>query len=260
MTRARTASLGLSMLVLLSGALAAWSVVRGTDVAETAPRAIQVAATPTPAFLQGATPAMSAKSVLGDSDPLAAGVVDALIEARGASLLPSFPSEARSCSEIVTRGLTRCDTDGLAPGTPLTLFRISPQSAPAYIVDRQAVLDTVDYLLGDGTGRLDLLARRSDGGYLAVVGFDPKAAVQFPGPLVLGGPDVTAVYVIVARSGMILDFGAQSVGSPPLELLREQNRRRPEAYTILAASSQFKERDRGVHDKMEADRKQAPPK
>ena len=171
----------------------------------------------------------------------------------------TFPVTEGACEDLRGgRGVSRCELEGLTPGTTIKLYELVSESLPGFLVNEQTARDTISYHLFDRHPRLDLVARRDDGSYLAILSIDPQPDRLFPGGEIVGG-DVGAVWLVVDRGGALPDFGGRSVSAPALEPIQNDVRQGVHTYEILGVSQEFTARDSRIHAELDALRMQSPP-
>ncbi len=253
-------SVGLSVAVVASGSLALWAITNGGQEAEGDPALPPpIAVTPTPALLEPAWPIEDAEAELAAAHPAADSTIRAALQADVSGLLKAFPVVEGPCEDLSGgRGVTRCELEGLAPGTTITLYALVSETLPGFLVNEQTARDRVGYLFHERNPRLDLLARRDDGAYLAVIGIDPQPDRNFPGGEISGG-DVSTVWMVLDESGTVLNFGGRNVNAPALEPIQNDIRHGIHTYEILGVSNEFIAHDSRIHDELEEIRKQPPP-
>lgn len=252
----------LSGLVVVTAILAVIAVANGSDQAkssaEPTPSRI-LTPTPTPAVLPGAVDMARALTETSIAHPKQATVIYALVQGRPSAVVDAAPRETGPCESFITRGKTLCERQGYSSATVVDQIRLRSESLPGFAQERRPAENTIQYLTEGRSPTLDLLAVRGDEAILAVISIANGRALQFPGPLELGGPDENALYVIVSKDGVLLDLSTRTVGSPPLEPIQSATRLGKNEFQILAASQSFVERDRMWHQEDEASRKVPPP-
>lgn len=257
--RTRLASAVLTVAVLATGALAAWSFASGgSKVAGEPALPPPLTVTPTPALLSSVPPIDRARQEVATADPAVASLLDAAARADVSALIAALPVVEGPCDQFAVRGVTRCESAGLPAGTVVKLYETASESLPGFTVDEATARATVGYLLAGRNPGLDLLARRPDGSYLAVIGVDPQPDRLFPGGTIVGG-DVGMVSLVVGKSGRLLDFTARSAAAPPLEPIRNSLRRGDQSYTILGVSDRFAAQEAAAAAAKDALNKQSPP-
>lgn len=259
MKKSRIVSLMLTASVIVAAAVATWNVLPGTPSRGAEPGAgDRVNVTPTPDILRGAGSIAAAVETLRATNGPVAQVLESWTRADAAAIVSALPSSTGPCESFVSRGVSLCERTNRPVGTVVELFETSSVNLPGFRVERGDALDTFAYLLGGRHPRVEMLALRGDGAYLAVIGVDPRPALQFPGPMVLGGGDIVAVYVLVTPAGGIVDADQKSASAPPLEPVRNELRLGSNSYEVLAVDDSFRARERAVNDENEAHRKDPP--
>jgi hypothetical protein len=256
--RYRLPSYLLTLAVVVTGAFAAWAVTHNSTPAEGALTGRPVTVTPTPAILPPASDMTQALAKLRSASPGIAATIDATLRGDASAVVDAAPATSGPCESFVVRGVTLCERSGLTPGTTVEQISLNGEGLPGFRMERPVAGQTVRYLL-DGRGpELQLLAARDDGATLAVITIAPRAALQFPGPLRLGGADVATLYMTVGPGGTVLDLEQRVVGAPPLEPVRNGIRLREHDYVISAASAAFVNTEKAWDDANEA-AKRTPP-
>lgn len=259
MKTSRMVSFMLTVSVIVAGAVAAWNVLPGTPSRGAEPGAgDRVNVTPTPDILREAGTIAAAIETLRATNRPVAEALESWTRADAAAIVSALPSFTRRCETFVSRGVSLCERTNRPVGSLVELFETSSVNLPGFQVERDDALDTFTYLLDSRHPRVEMLALRGDGAYLAVIGVDPRPALQFPGPVVLGGGDIVAVYVLITRLGGIVDAAQKSATAPPLEPVRNELRLGSNSYEILAVDDSFRARERAVNDENEAHRKDPP--
>lgn len=260
MTRSTWTSLTLTVAVVAAGLLAAWSLMANASTGVSAPQpGSQLSgATPTPALIPGNRDVNGAINSLRGTSPEIFAVIDAWRTGDAAAIVSALPSRSVACDEEITRGVSLCERLGIPSGSQLTLFQMLSESIPGFEVREEDVVNTVRYLTKGRSPQVEMLSRRDDGAYLVVLRVDPAPALQFPGPLKLGGADIQSVYLTIGSDGRLLNAEERIDAAPPLEPLQNSIRRGTHTYTVIAADDAFRGKEKGWKDKDDAQRRQTP--
>jgi hypothetical protein len=250
-------AMGLTLAVVITGAAALWSVVAGSTSGHTAapPPAVVGKVTPTPAILPANTDVHGALASVRQSHAQVAATIDAWLRGDADAVTAATPSRTGPCEMFATRGRSQeeaCALIGAGPGAAMTMFTTASESAAGFEVLAKDVADNVTYLTAGRHPSLQLLASRDDGAYLAIVGTDARPGLQFPGPLVLGGGDIAAVYLVVSPNGQLVDVDQHIASAPPLERLQNDMRHGTHSYEIIAADASLRAREKAANDDHEA--------
>lgn len=204
-------------------------------------------AKPTPALLAGAA-ADEAAALAGLSGlaPDAANTLGMILKAEVDGVLADLPARTAPCEAWNRREFDACADMKVAPGTEVTRYALETDPPP-YFAPEGAVRDALKHLLVGRNPELGMLARGSDGSWLATVLVSPAAPFDLPGGIGDGPNRITRLQVRFSPDQSLAALNQHSDSTPPLETVRFNERNSGISYEIVFASIRFRETEDAYH-------------